>query len=255
MEMKGKSIFVTGGASGLGEATVRFFAAKDNYLTIADMDEGRSNKIVEELGKNVVFVKADVTSEADMQNAYQRAKDEFGRVDAAVACAGVGSGNKIYGKRGAHPLDAFNKVMQINAIGTFNVIRLGAAQMADNEPGEDGERGVIVVTSSIAAWEGQIGQIAYAASKGAINSMVLPAARELSEYGIRIAGIAPGTMATPALLALPENVLENLAGKTPFPRRLGSPGEFASLVNTIFENAMLNGTVIRQDGAMRMQAR
>jgi NAD(P)-dependent dehydrogenase (short-subunit alcohol dehydrogenase family) len=127
--------------------------------------------------------------------------------------------------------------------------------MADNEPGKDGERGVIVVTSSIAAWEGQIGQIAYAASKGAINSMVLPAARELAEYGIRVVGIAPGTMATPALLALPENVLEGLAGKTPFPSRLGDPEEFASLANTIFENVMLNGTVIRQDGAMRMQAR
>jgi NAD(P)-dependent dehydrogenase (short-subunit alcohol dehydrogenase family) len=255
MKANGKVFFVTGGASGLGEAVVRCFAALGSKTVIVDMDEGRGKAIAGELGPNAVFAKTDVTDGAGMQAAVDTAVKAFGHIDVLVTCAGIGSGTKVLGKKGPHPLDAFNKVIQINVVGTFNAVRLVVEQMANNRPNEEGERGVIIATSSVAAWEGQIGQAAYAASKGAINSMVLPVARELAPTGIRMVGIAPGTMATPALLALPENVLEGLAKTVPFPSRLGRPEEFAHLVNAIVENSMLNGTVIRQDGAIRMQAR
>jgi len=254
MKPNGKVFFITGGASGLGEATVRYFTALDNKAAIIDMSEDRGQAITHELGDQTIFVKTDVTSETDMQAAVDATMEKFGRIDVLVACAGIGSGTKVFGKKGPHPLEAFNKVLQINVVGTFNAIRLVVEQMSKNEPNEEGERGVLITTSSTAAWEGQIGQTAYAASKGAINGMVLPIARELASLGVRIVSIAPGTMATPALLALPEKVQEGLAKMVPFPSRLGRPEEFAHLIGCVLENCMLNGTVIRQDAALRMQA-
>lgn len=188
-----------------------------------------------------------------MQEAVNKVIERFGKIDILVTCAGIGPSNKVLGKTGVHSLDGFNKVIQVNLLGTFNAIRLAAEQMAKNEPNEEGERGIIVNTSSVAAWEGQIGQAAYSASKSAINGMVLPIAREFASKGIRVNAIAPGTFATPLLLSLPENVLEGLAKMVPFPSRLGRPAEFAQLVDSIVENTMINGEVIRLDGAIRMQ--
>jgi len=255
MKTTGQVVFVTGGASGLGEGAVRWFAGKGNKVVIADMNEERGKALEKELGENTLFVKVNVTDEAQMQEAVNKAIERFEKLTVLVTCAGIGSGTKVLGKKGVHPLDAFNKVIQINVIGTFNAIRLVAEQMAKNDPNEEGERGVIVCTSSIAAWEAQIGQTAYGASKGAIHGMILPIAREFASIGIRINAIAPGTMLTPQLQALPQEVLDGLAKMVPFPSRLGRPEEFAHLINSIVENVMVNGTIIRQDGAIRMQAK
>lgn len=256
MDLAGKVLFITGGASGLGEATVDWFAEKGNKVSIMDLSEENGNRIVAKYGEdNVIFCKGDVTSEEDMQAAIDATVDKFGRLDVCVCCAGIGSGTKIYGKRGVHPLSAFNKVIQIDLIGTFNAMRLAVEKMVNNEPNEDGERGIVICTSSIAAWEGQIGQVAYAAAKGGVNGMILPAARELTSNGIRVVGIAPGIVATPQLLALPEKVLDSLNKSVPFPNRLARPDEFAKMVEFLIEDAMMNGTVVRIDGALRMQAR
>jgi len=253
MNSVNKVVVVTGGASGLGEATIRRFAGKGNKVVILDMAEERGKAIAKELGEKALFVKTNVTDGAEMQEAVNKVIERFGKIDILVTCAGIGPSNKVLGKTGVHSLDGFNKVIQVNLLGTFNAIRLAAEQMAKNEPNEEGERGIIVNTSSVAAWEGQIGQAAYSASKSAINGMVLPIAREFASKGIRVNAIAPGTFATPLLLSLPENVLEGLAKMVPFPSRLGRPAEFAQLVDSIVENTMINGEVIRLDGAIRMQ--
>jgi len=255
MKSKNKVVFVTGGSSGLGEATIRWFAERGNQVVILDLSEEKGRAIAKELGETSLFVKASVADEAEMQAAVNATMDRFGRIDVLVTCAGINSQDKVLSRKGVHSLDAFNKVIQINLVGTFNAIRLVSEQMAKNEPNEEGERGVIVCTSSVAAFDGQIGQVSYSASKGAINAIVLPIAREFASIGIRINAIAPGTFATPMLLALPENVLAGLAKMVPFPSRLGRPTEFAQLVNSIVENTMINGEVIRLDGAIRMQAK
>jgi len=246
-------IFLTGGASGLGEGTVRSFIGRGSKVGFVDLNSERGEALQRELGDNAFFVQANVADEEQMKSAVSAVAERFGRINGLVTCAGIGSGTKMLGSKGVHSLDAFTKVIQVNVIGTFNAIRFAAEQIAKNEPNEDGERGVIVCTSSIAAWEAQIGQTAYGASKGAIHGMILPIAREFASIGIRINAIAPGIMLTPQLQALPEPVLEGLAKMIPFPSRLGKPEEFAHLVNSIMENAMINGTIIRQDGAIRMQ--
>lgn len=244
---------VTGGASGLGEATVRDIIANGGKAAIFDVNEERATQLVEELGEQVMFVKTDVTSEESIQAAFSEVINRFGSVTATVNCAGIGNGEKTYGKRGPHRLNTFKKVIDINLIGTFNTIRIAAEKMAQNEPNENGERGVIINTASVAAYEGQIGQVAYSASKGGIVGMTLPIARDLASLGIRVMTIAPGLFKTPLFEKLPDNVFDALEAMVPFPQRLGNPPEFASLVKQIIENPYLNGETIRLDGAIRMQ--
>lgn len=255
MKNTDKVIFVTGAASGLGEACVRYYAKLGNKVTIADVTEEAGKTLAAELGDNVIFSKCNVTSEADMQNAVDATIDAFGRIDILVACAGIGSGTKVVGKKGPHPLHAFQKVIDIDLVGTFNAIRLCAEKMQNNEPNEDGERGVIILASSIAAFEGQIGQSAYSAAKGGVNGLVLTCAREFTTLGIRINAISPGIMATPQLIALPEEVKESLCKSIPFPSRMGKPEEFAQTVDFIVTCPIVNGANIRIDGALRMAAR
>jgi NAD(P)-dependent dehydrogenase (short-subunit alcohol dehydrogenase family) len=242
----------TGGASGLGEATVRTLVGAGGRVMILDRPGSPGEALVAELGEGVAFSPADVTDEAQVAAAVAAAVERFGTVHAAVNCAGVGIAMRTVTREGPHPLDLFTKVIQVNLIGTFNVIRLAAAQMAKNTPNEEGERGVIVNTASVAAFDGQIGQVAYSASKGGVVGMTLPIARDLASLGIRVLTIAPGTFDTPMLAMAPENIRQALAAQIPFPSRLGRPAEFAALVRHIFENAMLNGETIRLDGAIRM---
>ncbi len=255
MKNTGNVVFITGAASGLGEGVARYYAKLGNKLVLTDLSEESGNALAKELGPDAIFVKADVTSEADMQKAVDESISKFGRIDVLVACAGIGSGCKVVGRSGPHPIDAFKKVIDIDLIGTFNSIRLCADKMQNNEPNEDGERGVIILTSSIAAVEGQIGQSAYSAAKGGVNGLVLTCAREFTTIGIRINAISPGIMATPQLLALPEDVLASLAKSVPFPSRLGKPEEFSQTVDFIVTCPIVNGTNIRIDGALRMAAR
>ena len=255
MEIKNCVAMVTGGASGLGEATVRNIVANGGKAVILDVSEERGAKLVAELGDSAIFVKTDVTDEASVQAAVDRAIDAFGGVHIAVNCAGIGIAQKVLSKQGPHALDSFTRVIQVNLIGTFNVIRLAAAKMAANTPNEEGERGVIISTASVAAFEGQIGQVAYSASKGGVVGMTLPIARELASYGIRVMTIAPGLFETPMFDSLPESVRKALGAMTPFPSRLGYPEEYALLARSIIENPMLNGSTIRLDGAIRMQPR
>ena len=255
MKNTGNVVVVTGGASGLGEAVVRWYAARDNKVVICDLNEESGKKIEAELGENALFVKTNVTAEEDMQNAVNAAVERFGCINVLVACAGIGSGTKVVGRKGPHPLDSFKKVIDIDLIGTFNAIRLVAEQMQNNAANEDGERGVMILTSSIAASEGQIGQSAYSAAKGGVNGLVLTCAREFTTLGIRINAISPGIMATPQLMALPQPVLDGLAASIPFPSRLGKPEEFAQTVDFIVTCPIVNGTNIRIDGAMRMAAK
>jgi len=252
MNVSGKTFLVTGGASGLGEATVRLLAEAGANLAIADINEERGHAIAGELGRSAVFVPTDVTSEESVGNAIQTATDQFGALHGAISCAGVGVAIRTISKMGPHPLDAFQTVLHINLIGTFNVLRLAAHAMAQNEPGESGERGVIVNTASVAAYDGQIGQCAYAASKAGIVGLTLPAARDLARHAIRVVTIAPGLFDTPLLAALPEENRQALTANIPFPNRLGRPSEFADLVKHIIENPMLNGETIRLDAALRM---
>jgi len=254
MNMDHVSAVITGGASGLGEATAREIVASGGNVTIFDLQEDRGNKLVKELGDHATFVKTDVTSAESVQAALDHAVSTFGTINAVVNCAGIGVAEKTYsGRKGAHNLENFSKVIQINLIGTFNTIRLATEHIAKNEPNDNGEKGVIVNTASVAAFDGQIGQVAYAASKGGIVSMTLPLARDLASEGIRVMTIAPGLFETPMFASLPEKAKESLGAMVPFPSRLGYPEEYAQLVKGIFENTMLNGETIRLDGAVRMQ--
>jgi len=252
MRFDGKTVLVTGGASGLGGATVDMVVQAGGNAVILDVNEATGNALASRLGGRVRFVKTDVTSEADVQRALDTAVQSFGGVHGAVNAAGIGVAERVLGKEGPQPLANFTRVIHINLIGTFNVIRLAAATMSKNEPNEAGERGVIVNTASVAAFDGQIGQAAYSASKGGIVGMTLPIAREFARVGVRVMTIAPGTFDTPLLAGLPEAARQSLAQQVPFPSRLGRPAEYAALVRHIFENEMLNGEVIRLDGAIRM---
>ncbi|MDQ6915645.1 MAG: SDR family NAD(P)-dependent oxidoreductase [Actinomycetota bacterium] len=256
MRIEGSAALVTGGASGLGEATVRRLHEGGATVTIADVNEERGRALAEELGDDAGFVKADVTDEDEVRAAVEAAAGtaEDG-LRISVACAGVGWAEKVAGKRGPHQLMPFETVVRINLIGTFNVLRFAAAAMVGNEPLEDGERGVCVNTASIAAWDGQVGQIAYSASKGGVVGLTLPAARDLAPSGVRVATIAPGLFDTPLLAALPQEQRDALGAQVPFPPRLGHPAEYAALAAHIVENRMLNGEVIRLDGALRMPPR
>ncbi|HPC86775.1 MAG TPA: 3-hydroxyacyl-CoA dehydrogenase [Smithellaceae bacterium] len=255
MNMQDVVALVTGGASGLGEATVLELVARGAKAVILDLDEGRGEKLAREAAEKVFFVRCDVTGEDSVRRAIQRSLDRFGKITAAVNCAGVPDAAKVLSKKGPLPLSLFNKVISINLVGTLNVIRLAVEQMVNNAPNEEGEKGVIVNTASIAAFDGQIGQAAYAASKGGIVGMTLPIARECADYGIRVATIAPGLFETPLMAGLPSSVKEDMARGVPFPRRLGRPVEFARMVAHVIENPMLNGCCIRLDGALRMPPR
>jgi 3-hydroxyacyl-CoA dehydrogenase/3-hydroxy-2-methylbutyryl-CoA dehydrogenase len=246
---------VTGGASGLGRATVERLVKQGSKVVICDLPTSQGENLAKELGPSAVFVPVDVTSEKDVENALAVAKDKFGGLKCAVNCAGIGVAFKTYNfnKKQPHKLEDFTKVLMVNTVGSFNVIRLAAGLIGENEPDEDGDRGVIVNTASIAAYDGQMGQAAYSASKGAIVGMTLPIARDLSSQGIRICTVAPGLFDTPLLAALPQKVRTFLAKSVPHPQRLGNPDEFALMVQAIIENRMLNGEVIRLDGALRMQ--
>lgn len=255
MELKNVMAMVTGGASGLGEATVRRFVSNGGKAVIADLNEEKGKALAEELGENAVFAKTDVSNEADVQAAIKLALEHFGGLNVLVNCAGVGMAMKTVGKDGAHPLNIFEFVLKVNLIGTFNCIRLAATEMQKNEPNNLGERGVIINTASVAAYDGQIGQAAYSASKGGIVGMTLPIARDLARDGIRVMTIAPGLFDTPLLAALPEPARISLGQQVPFPSRLGDPSEYGQLAASIVENVMLNGEVIRLDGAIRMSPR
>lgn len=253
MKIDERVFIVTGGASGLGEATVRRLVDQGARAVVADMNEEAGGKLAHELSGAVHFVRCDVTREADAQHAVDAARETFGAVHGLVNCAGVGTPEKTLGKEGPHDLDRFNKVVQINLVGTFNMIRLAAQAMTENEPDGEGERGVVVNTASVAAYDGQIGQAAYAASKAGVVGMTLPIAREFARHGVRVMTIAPGLFETPMLLGLPQEVQDSLGASVPFPPRLGRPAEYAQLVEAIVGNTMLNGETIRLDGAIRMQ--
>jgi 3-hydroxyacyl-CoA dehydrogenase/3-hydroxy-2-methylbutyryl-CoA dehydrogenase len=250
MDLQGAGTIVAGGASGLGAATARALAERGAHVAIADLNEENANAVAEEVG-GVAF-KTDVTNEDEVRAAVDGAVEAFGGIRFAASCAGIGWAERVVGKNGAANLQPFETVIRVNLIGTFNVLRFAAAAMSANEPGEDGERGAVVMTASIAAFDGQIGQTAYAASKGGVVGLTLPAARDLSRQGIRVCTIAPGTFDTPLLAALPEAAREELGKQVPFPSRLGKPEEFAALACHIAENGMLNGETIRLDGALRM---
>lgn len=254
MEFRDMKAIVTGGASGLGEATVRRIAANGGKAAIFDVNGERAKRLVKELGEeSVIYLKTDVTDAAQVETNVAEVIGRFGHVNAAINCAGIGTPGKVVSKGEPLALSQFEKVIQINLIGTFNVIRVAAAAMQKNEPNAAGERGLIISTASVAAYEGQIGQAAYSASKGGIVSMTLPIARELARDGIRVMAIAPGLMQTPMFDGLPEAAVQSLSASVPFPARLGRPDEYAQLVQSIAENTMLNGEVIRLDGAIRMQ--
>jgi NAD(P)-dependent dehydrogenase (short-subunit alcohol dehydrogenase family) len=252
MKIEGQTFLVTGGASGLGEATVRGLHAAGANVVILDLNAARGDALGSELGSRARFARTDVTLEADVQAALTIAREAFSAVHGVVNAAGIGTAEKVLGRNGPHPLDLFERTIRINLVGTFNVIRLTAGVMAGQEATATGERGVIVNTASIAAFDGQIGQAAYAASKGGIVGLTLPIARELARSGIRVVTIAPGIFDTPLLAGLPEPARVSLGQQVPFPSRLGRPDEYASLVRHIVENEMLNGEVIRLDGALRM---
>jgi NAD(P)-dependent dehydrogenase (short-subunit alcohol dehydrogenase family) len=253
MQIQGITAFVTGGASGLGAATVRALAARGARVAIFDLPRSKGAELEKELGGAARFLPGDVTDEAGLTAALDAAIDAFGPLRALVNCAGIGSAMRTVGKDGEpFRLDVFTRTIQINLIGTFNAIRLTAARMAKNPPDAGGERGAIVNTASIAAFDGQIGQAAYSASKGGVVGMTLPIARDLARLGIRVCTIAPGLFKTPLLMGLPEPALAALGQSVPFPARLGEPPEYAALACHILENPMLNGEVIRLDGALRM---
>jgi len=251
--VKGLGILITGGGSGLGAATAQRLVANGARVLICDL---KGENVAESLPKDQCsFVKVDITSDVDVENALKVFQSKFHRLDAVVNCAGIAIAEKVYNhnKSTSHSLETFQKVLKVNVTGTFNVCRLACRLFIENSPNEDGQRGVIINTASVAAFEGQVGQVAYSASKGAIVAMTLPMARDMSAKGVRVMAIAPGLFETPLLAGLPENVRTNLAKNIPFPRRLGHPDEYAALVEAILINPMLNGEVIRLDGALRMQ--
>ncbi len=249
MKIANNVFIVTGASSGLGAATARMLAEAGGKVVIADLREP------EALAENTLFHKTDVSDEASAQSAIQAAQERFGGLHGLVNCAGVAPSERVVGKTGPHGLDSFAKTIGINLVGSFNMLRLAAAVMSTAEPNEEGERGVIINTASVAAFDGQIGQAAYSASKGGIVGMTLPAARELARFGIRVMAIAPGIFETPMLMAFPQEVRDSLGKTVPFPPRLGHPAEYAALARHIIENTMLNGEVIRLDGALRMAAK
>jgi NAD(P)-dependent dehydrogenase (short-subunit alcohol dehydrogenase family) len=254
MDIEGSSALVVGGASGLGEATVRMLHGQGALVTIADVNAEKGAALGGELG--LEFVACDVREEIQVEAAVEKAASAEDGLRIAVCCAGTGWAQKVAGSKGPHPLLPFETIISINLIGTFNVLRYASAAMIANEPREDdGERGVCVNTASIAAFDGQVGQIAYSASKGGVVAMTLPAARDLAQYGIRVNTIAPGLFDTPLLAALPEDARQKLGAGVPFPQRLGRPEEYAQLTRQIVENRMLNGETIRLDGALRMPPR
>ena len=252
MQLADKTFLISGGGSGLGAACVRRFAAGGANVVVADVNEAAGVAVAGEIGSRGAFAKTDVTNEASVLAAIAVATERFGGLHGVVNCAGVLHAARIVGKDGPYDLAAFTRVIQVNLIGTFNVLRLAAAAMANNEPNADGERGVVINTASVSAFEGQIGQAAYAASKGGVASLTLPAARELARFGIRVVAIAPGIFETPMMQAAPESVRQSLLEQIPFPHRFGNPAEFAALAQHIVENPLLNGSVIRLDGAVRM---
>lgn len=255
MQIKGKSAIVTGGASGLGAATVRQLHSAGARVCIADLNQKAGTSLASELGPQAVFIKTDVGSDSSMAQTVNAAVEQHGALHLLVNCAGIALAEKVLYKEQPHDLEHFTQVLQVNLIGTFNALRLSAAAMARNQPTEEGERGVIVNTASVAAFEGQIGQAAYAASKGGIAALTLPSARELARKGIRVVAIAPGIFDTPLLAGLPEKVRASLGQQVPFPSRLGRPQEYALLVEHIIVNVMLNGETIRLDGGLRMAPR
>ena len=251
MQIADKSFIVTGGASGLGEGTVRMLVREGGKVVIADLQVDKGQALAAELGAATTFVRCDVSQEADGRAAVAAAQG-LGKLMGLVNCAGIAPAVKTVGKDGAHPLDTFTKVITVNLIGSFNMIRLAAEAMCRNEPEATGERGVLINTASVAAFDGQIGQAAYAASKGGVVGMTLPIARDLARNGIRVMTIAPGIFGTPMLFSMPQEVQDALAASVPFPSRLGRPEDYAKLVHQIVTNDMLNGEVIRLDGAIRM---
>jgi len=253
MQIENSVFIVTGGASGLGAGAARLLAERGGRVVIADMNAAAGAALAAELGTAVRFVETNVADEASAQACVAAAREAFGAVHGLVNCAGVVAGEKTVGKEGPHALASFKRVIDINLVGTFNMIRLAAEAMGGNAPNAGGERGVIVNTASVAAFDGQIGQAAYAASKGGIVGLTLPVARDLSRMGIRVMTIAPGIFETPMMAGMPPEVQEALGKMVPFPPRLGRPAEFAALAAHIVENAMLNGETIRLDGAIRMQ--
>jgi NAD(P)-dependent dehydrogenase (short-subunit alcohol dehydrogenase family) len=255
MQLHNHTFIVTGGASGLGEATVRAFHTAGANVVIADLNAELGDRLVTELGERAAFQRTNVADEADAQATVALAVSRFGGLHGLVNCAGIGNAAKVLGKEGPLALDAFAKVVHVNLVGSFNMIRLAADAMSKGEAGPDGERGVIINTASVAAYEGQIGQAAYAASKGGIVAMTLPIARELARFGIRVVTIAPGLFITPMMHTLPAEVQASLGASVPFPPRLGQPAEYAALARHIVENVMLNGETIRLDGATRLAAK
>lgn len=255
MRIEDRNFMVSGGASGLGEATVRMLVQNGGKVLLLDVNEASGFALEEEFRGKVRFVRTDITQETEVQAALRIAVEEWGTVHGLVNCAGLGPAQKILGKKGVHELSFFQKIIEVNLVGSFNTLRLAAEVLQQNAPNENGERGVIINTASVAAFEGQIGQAAYSASKGGIVAMTLPIARELAVHGIRVMAIAPGIFETPLLAAYSQEVRDSLGAQVPFPARLGKPEEYASLVKHVIENTMLNGEVIRLDGAIRMAAR
>jgi NAD(P)-dependent dehydrogenase (short-subunit alcohol dehydrogenase family) len=255
MRLQGQTFLITGGASGLGAACARRFVAGGARVVLADVNADAGERLARDLGDNARFALTDVTNEASAQGAVQTALDAFSGLQGLVNCAGIGLARRTITSEGPHPLDAFMRIINVNLVGTFNATRLAAVAIARGEPNAAGERGVIINTASVAAIEGQIGQVAYSASKGGIVGMTLPVARDLARYGIRVVTIAPGIFDTPLLAGLPEPARVSLGQQVPFPPRLGRPDEYAALAQHIVENEMLNGEVIRLDGAIRMAPR
>lgn len=255
MQLAGNVAVITGGASGLGAATAQLFASAGTKVALWDLHVEAGNALAAQFGSNGIFTRTDVTNSDDVQRALRQVQEAFGGLHIVVNCAGIATAERVIGRQGPLPLERFERVIRINLIGTFNVLRLTAALMLQNTPNDDGERGVIINTASVAAFDGQIGQPAYAASKAAVAGMTLPIAREFASHGIRVVAIAPGVFETPMVAGLPEPAQQALAASIPFPRRLGRPDEYAALARHIVENAMLNGATIRLDGALRMAPR
>jgi NAD(P)-dependent dehydrogenase (short-subunit alcohol dehydrogenase family) len=251
MQIDASTVLITGGSSGLGAACVDRFARGGASVIVADVAPPRGDTF-ETIAERVLFAPTDVTSEAEVRSAIAAGEERFGALRGVIVCAGVLHAERVLGRDGVASLEAFRRVVDVNLNGTFNTVRLAAEAIARNEPQEDGLRGVVVMTSSIAAFEGQIGQTAYAASKGGVASLTLPLARELGQHGIRVVSIAPGVFNTPMMQSAPDKVRQSLSEQIPFPHRLGQADEFASLVSHVFENDMLNGCVLRLDGALRM---
>jgi len=255
MKMAGNTFLVTGSCSGLGEACVRRFVEQGANIVACDINRAAGGTLMDDLGSRVLFALTDVTSAEAVEAAIAAAVENFGGLHGVVNCAGILGASRVVGRDGPHDLALFSRVIEINLIGTFNVLRLAAQAMSTFQPNEQGERGVIVNTASVSAFEGQLGQAAYAASKGGVASMTLPIARELAQFGIRVVSIAPGIFNTAMIAAAPEAVQESLSAQTIFPKRLGDPAEYAAFAQHIIENPMLNGSVLRLDGAMRLQAK